>query len=152
MISRRKEEYLNHIALKLNDPMTTTKTCWSIFKTFYNSKKVPIIPPLQINDKLISDFEVQANYFNNFFASQCTPLDNSSKIPANQTYIKNTKLSSIKFENKDIINIIRSLSVGKAHGHDNTSIIMLKICDSAIVEPLSILFKNCMNQSMFPDI
>ena len=29
---------------------------------------------------------------------------------------------------------------------------MLKICDSAIVEPLSILFNNCMNQIMFPDI
>ena len=35
---------------------------------------------------------------------------NSSEIPENQTYITNTKLSSIKFENKDIINIIRSLA------------------------------------------
>ena len=26
---------------------------------------------------------------------------------------------------------------------------MLKICDSAIVEPLSVLFNSCMNQSMF---
>ena len=33
--------------------MTTTKTYWSILKTFYNGKKVPIIPPLLINDKLI---------------------------------------------------------------------------------------------------
>ena len=59
--------------------MTTTKTYWSILKTFYNGKKVPIISPLLINDKLISDFEVKANHFNNFFASQCTPLDDSSK-------------------------------------------------------------------------
>ena len=29
---------------------------------------------------------------------------------------------------------------------------MLKICDSAIVEPLTIIFNNCINQSMFPDI
>ena len=29
---------------------------------------------------------------------------------------------------------------------------MLKICDTAIVEPLSIIFNNCINQSMFPDI
>ena len=56
-----------------------------------------------------------------FFASQCTPLDNSSNIPESQSYIRNTKLSSIKFENKDIINIIRSLSVGKAHSYDNIS-------------------------------
>ena len=139
MISRCKEEYQNHIALKLNDPMTTTKMYRSILKTFYNGK-------------LISDFEVKANHFNNIFASQCTPLDNSSKIHKSQTYITNTKLSSVKFENKDIINIIRSLNVSKAHGHDNISIRMLKICDSAIVEPLSILFNNCLNQSIFPDI
>ena len=50
-----EEEYQNHIALKSNDPMTTTKTYWSILRTFYNGKKVPIIPPLLINDKLISE-------------------------------------------------------------------------------------------------
>ena len=68
--------------------MTTTKTYWSILKTFLNGKKVPIVPPLLINDKLISDFEVKANHFNNFSASQCTALDNSSTIPEDQTYIK----------------------------------------------------------------
>ena len=81
VISRRKEEYQNHIALKLNDPMATAKTFCLILKTFYNGKKVPIIPPPLINDKLFSDFEVKASHFNNFFASQCTLLDNSSKIP-----------------------------------------------------------------------
>ena len=29
---------------------------------------------------------------------------------------------------------------------------MLKICDSAIVEPLTIIFNSFINQSMFPDI
>ena len=81
VISRHKKEYQNHIALMLNDPMTTTKTYWSILETSCNGKKVPIIPPLLINDKLISDFEVKANHFNIFFASQCTTLDNNSKIP-----------------------------------------------------------------------
>ena len=28
---------------------------------------------------------------------------------------------------------------------------MLKICDSAIVKPLTILFKNCISQGIFPD-
>ena len=92
--SRCKEEYQNHIALKLNDPMTTTKTYWSLLKICHNGKKVPIIPPLLINDKLIFDSEVKANHFNHFFCvSQCTPLHNSGKIPESQTYITNTKLS-----------------------------------------------------------
>ena len=132
--------------------MTTTKTSWPTLKTFYNGKRVPIIPALLINEKLISDFEVKANHFNNVFASQCTYLDNSSKISESQTYITNTKPSSIKLENKDIVSIIRLLSVSKDHGHDSNSIRMLKICDSAIVEPIWIFFKNCLSQSIFPDI
>ena len=129
LINIRKEEYQNHIALKLNDPMTNTKTYWSILKTFYNGKKVPVIPPLLINNKLISDLKVKANHFNHFFASQCIPLNNNSKLPENQTYVTNTKLTSVKFEDAEIINIIRSLNVSKAHGHDDISIRMLQICD-----------------------
>ena len=49
-----------------NDPKTNAKTYWSILKTFYNGKKVLIIPPLLINNKLISDFKLKANYFNDF--------------------------------------------------------------------------------------
>ena len=132
--------------------MNNTKTYWSILETFYNGKKVSIIPPLLINDKLISDFEIKSNLFKKFFASQCTPLDNSSKITESETYITNTRLSSIEFDKKGIINVIRSLSVGKAPGYDNISIRTLKICDSTFVEPLSIMFNNCINQSLFPNI
>ena len=51
-----------------------------------------------------------------------------------------------------IIRIIRSLNINKAHGHDDISIRMLKICDLAIIKPLSIIFRNCINNSTFPDL
>ena len=141
MVGVRKE-YQNEIVLRLNDLITTAKTYWSILKTFYNGNKVPIIHPLVINHKLISDFEVKASHFSNYLESQCAALENSDKIPGNQTYITN---SSIKFENKYIINIIRSLSVSKAHDHITISITLLKLCNSANVEPLSTIFNNCIN-------
>ena len=103
LISRHKDDYQNYIASRLNDP----KMCWSVLKTFCNDKKVLIIPPFLINNKLISDFEVKANYFNDFFTSLCTPLNNNRKIPETRSYVRNTKLSSIKSEGKDINNIIR---------------------------------------------
>ena len=138
----------------LNDPKTNAKTYWywAVSNFFCNVKKLPIIPPLLINNKLISDFEVKPNYFNNFFASQCTPLNRNRKILETQSYITNIKLPSVKFESKDISNIIRSLDVNKAVGHHSISIRMLKICDSAIAKPLTIIFNNCINQSIFPDI
>ena len=63
----------------------------------------------------------------------------------------NAKIFSIKFENKDIINAIKALDPCKAHGYDHISLKMLKICDSAIVKPLTIIFKNRISQGIFPD-
>ena len=61
------------------------------------------------------------------------------------------KIYLIKFENKDLINVIKALDPRKAHGYNDISIRMLKICDSPIIKPLTILFKNCISQGIFPD-
>ena len=105
-----------------------------------------------INNELISDFKTKASHFNSLFASHCTPSNNNSKVPWSHTYITDCKLFSLQFEDKDIIEIIRSLDINKAHGHDDISIRILKICDSAIIKPLSIIFRNCINNSAFPDL
>ena len=44
------------------------------------------------------------------------------------------------------------LNVNKAHGHDDISINMLKICDTSIVKPLRLIFQNCLVTGTFPDI
>ena len=82
-------------AKKLSDPKTSSKTYWSILKTFYNTKKVPIIPPILIENKLETDFLKKANYFNMFFASRCTPLSNSSSLPSSLDL--ESRLTSINF-------------------------------------------------------
>ena len=74
LISTRKDDYNLHLANNLIDPTTSSKTYWSILKTFYNGRKIPIIPPLLINDNLETDFKKKAHHFNVFFASKCTPL------------------------------------------------------------------------------
>ena len=63
--AKRKEYYHNFIASKFNNPKTSAKD-WSILKPFYNGKKMPVIPPLLINNELISDFKTKANHFNSF--------------------------------------------------------------------------------------
>ena len=89
------------------------------------AKKVPLILPLPVDDTLASDFKKKANIFNKFFASQCVPLNNDSNIPDCQRYMTNAKISSIKFENKDIINVVKALDPCKAHGYDDISIISM---------------------------
>ena len=81
IISQRKDNYYLQLAKKLNDPQTNAKTYWSILKTFFNGRKIPIIPPLLIDGKIVSDFKEKANKFNEFFSRQCTPLNNGSINP-----------------------------------------------------------------------
>ena len=105
-----------------------------------------------ITNELISDFKMKANHFNSFLASHCTPLNNNSEVSGSQTYITDSEFSSLQFEDEDIIKTIRSLNINKAHGHDDISIRMLKICDLAVTKPLSIIFRNCINNCTFPDL
>ena len=152
MILKIKEKHYHHLSLKLNNTNTSVKTYWSILKSFYNDTKVPLIPPLLVNDKIVSDFTKKAYLFNDFFAAQCKPLTNSSVLPSTISIKTHSRLNSISFEKEDILKIIRNLNVNKAHGHDDISIRMLKICDSEVVEPLSLIYKNCIDSGIFPDI
>ena len=66
-ISNSKKNYFDNLAEKLCDPKLNWKAYWSILKSFTNWKKVPIIPPLLINDHFVTNFNEKANYFNDFF-------------------------------------------------------------------------------------
>ena len=57
LVCKSKDDYHNQLARKLTNPETSPKTYWSILKTFYNERKVPLIPPLVINNKLEADFK-----------------------------------------------------------------------------------------------
>ena len=105
-----------------------------------------------MNGKIITDFNEKANLFNKYFSSQCNPLPNDSKLPENQTYITETKLSSFNTEHEDIYKIIKTLDINRAHGHDEVSIRMLKLCDKSIVKPLSIIFNNYKLKNTFPNL
>ena len=109
-------------------------------RSFYIGRKVPLIPPILKGNKYVSDFKEKANYFNEFFSLQCSPVVNGSVV-SDKSYLTASSLDSITISGSDILKSIRSLNIKKAHGHDDISIRMLKICDDAIVEPLKILLR-----------
>ena len=124
---------------------------WSILKTLYNGKKIPLIPSILISNKLVSNFKGKESHFNAFFAFQCTPVSKNSTLPLVTTPVTNARLSSISFNDQDIPNIIHSLNINKAHGYDDIYIRLLNICDSSIVKPLTTIFKNCFQSGSFPN-
>ena len=40
----------------------------------------------------------------------------------------------------------------KAHGHDDISIRMIKMCDKSILKPLILLFENSTKSSYYPHV
>ena len=99
----------------------------------------------------VTDFKEKANLFIAiYFCKQCTPVANDSTLPTLHE-ISNETLSSLEVIASDFGKIIKALKVNKAHGHDEISIRMLKVCKSAITEPLYLIFKNCLSSNTFPD-
>ena len=109
-----------------------------------------MIPPLLVDNKLLTDFLDKANLFNNFFAKQCSLISNDSIVSVSINFVTRERLSSSEFCVDDIVKIIRSLDQNKAHGHDEISIRMIKLCASSISKPLHLIFRNCLETESFP--
>ena len=150
-ISNSKKIYFDNLVEKLSDPKLNGKAYWGILKSFTNWKKIPIIPPLLINNQLVINFNEKANYFNAYFANQCSLIDNSSKLPMDQAPCMTPLLSSVVIKESDILNNLKSLNANKAHGHDDISIRMLKLSQKSILKPLKLIFENCVRTRLFPD-
>ena len=136
---------------RLNDPSTSAISYGTIFKTFYNKRKIPLIPLLLVNNSFVTDFKEKANLFNESFSKQCTLVPNDTILPK-LLVTPNETLSSLDIIASDIVKIIIALKVNKAHRHDEIFIRILKLCESAIIKPLYLIFKNCLSSNPFPGV
>ena len=106
---------------KLEDSNTASKTYWTMLSHLVYNKKIPAIPRLLVCGSFISDYCKKANLIYNFFASLCTPLKNKSVFSAHLDKT-NTRISSFRVTNKNILSVIKSLDSSKSHGYENVSI------------------------------
>ena len=149
LIEAYKEKYHSSISKRMTNPLTSTKTYWSILKSFLNNKKIPCIPLLSHPNRYITKYKDKAELINNFFANQCSLIKNSNVLPS--VLFKRTEnvISSIDFGSDDIAKIIQKLDLNKAHGHDMISIRMLKICGNSIYKLLQSIFRSCIENGKF---
>ena len=138
------------MSAKLDNCNTAPKTYWSIISRFLNKRKVPAIPPILADGKLVSDFKTKSELFNFHFAAQCTLVKNTSRLPKIK-YRTDKRLNSFTINENDIFLIIKNLNPDKAHGWDNISIRMIQLCGKEIVLPLQLLFKSVLEEGIFPE-
>ena len=86
-----------------------------------------------------------------YFASICTSIINVITLPSFSCKI-NSGINYFNVSEKDMLLIIKSLNSTKAHGCDNLSIRMIKICNESITIPLKIVFEESLKNGVFPEI
>ena len=139
------------IGVTLSSPETGIKIYWSLINRILSKAKVPIIPPLLENDIFVLDFTAKAEIFNEYFIQQRTTIDTGSTIPQNLLHIA-PPLNDFTISDEKILKIIRSLNPNKAHGWDDISIRMIKLCDDALLLPPRLIFENCLSLGIFPEM
>ena len=149
-IDSSKHNYYLRMVNKLNSIQKSSKAYWSLLKSFLNNKKIPIIPPILHNNALVTDFKKKAELFNCYFANQCTLINSNSTLLLNVQYLTDKRLSSFDFSEDDIMKVIQKLDPNKAHGQNNISIRMIKICGKSICIPLRKIFEECLRTGTFP--
>ena len=80
-ITNSKSACHRRIASKLNDPNSAPKADRSILKSFVNNKKIPLIPPILVNDQLVTQFLEKANLYNEFVTQQCNTIESDKTLP-----------------------------------------------------------------------
>ena len=97
-----KEEYYNRLYDKIILSKGNGKPYWTILISLFIGKKVPLIPPLLINNITVTDFLQKASLFNDKFCNQCTILDKASTLPTIPDFAVNNRIDSFEFSPSDI--------------------------------------------------
>ena len=121
LIIQAKEKHIAKMSAQLDNLKTAPKTYWSIISRFLNRRKMPAIPPILFDGKLLSGFKIKTELFNSYFAAQFTPVKNASALPKFK-YRTDKRLNSFTISENDIFLIIKFFfNADKAHGWDNIS-------------------------------
>ena len=96
LVANAKENYYQNEGKKITQYFLGPKMYWSILNSFLGNKKIPITPPppLSDNGEIVTDYLSKAEIFNDYFASQCTPFDETDVVPCLQLRTQ-LKLSSV---------------------------------------------------------
>jgi len=145
-----KKNHISKLGNKLNDPLTPSKSYWKIIHRVMNRARLPVIPPILVDNILVLNCIDKCKHFALFFSNQCKLNVNSSILPP-LNFLTNHRLDSVPIDDASILSLIRNLNANKAMGPDGISARMLMIADASVVLPLKIIYSNILNSSIYPD-
>ena len=135
---------------KLIDSKSSPKAYWQILNKILNKWRVPRLPLIFSNNKLIINCVEKARCFNRLFLSHYKTKVNNRVLPAFSD-LTDSRLGNNQITDNEIKSIIISLNPNKTHGCDSIMIQMNKLCAESIHFPLGIIIRNIINTGIFAD-
>ena len=109
MITTAKDNCFASLSRKLSNPNIGINKYWSTLNRIINKKNVSNIPPLIENGVFVTNFQEEANIFNNHFVQQCSLNINKRVLPGCCVSRCNKLLETIDSNGDNLLKIIRSL-------------------------------------------
>ena len=145
-----KKNHISNLGNKLNDPTTPSKSYWKIIHKVMNRARLPVIPPILVDNILVINCIDKCKQFASFFSKQCKIIANNSTLPP-LNYLTDHRIDSLPIDDAVILSLIRNLNHNKAMGPDGISAHMLILADESVVLPLKLIYSNILNSSIYPD-
>ncbi|MEW8542945.1 MAG: endonuclease/exonuclease/phosphatase family protein, partial [Candidatus Thiodiazotropha sp.] len=144
LIRKTKQLHIKNLADKLKSETQCTKNWWSTLKKFINPSTTSTIPPLQVNDNVLTEDEDKANLLNDYFRDQTIINDDNIEVPIINDYNLISRLNRIILTPDEVKIVLKSLPLGKASGPDGVNNRILK----ELADILSLPFCDLFNQSL----
>ena len=150
LIRKAKQLHIDKLKEKLTSNQLSSKDWWATLKHFISPSRSSSIPPLNINNVVVSDPTEKANLLNNYFRDQTILNDNNVEVPLCPPHDVISELNSLVLNPEEVLSILKSLPTGKAVGPDGVSNRILKELAEKIHIPLTRLFNHCLSKSCVP--
>ena len=150
---KAKLAHTDKIKQLLMDTKVGEKKYWKIAKEVYGNKKQIGIPALIVDNKQVTTSSDKATCFSKYFAEQQTlpPLPFNHQLPP-LIFMTDSRMDSVETSEEEVLKIINTLEVGKAHGPDGISNRLLKETAKTISKPLASLFNKSFELGKVPKV
>ena len=117
-----------------------------------SSQSSTSVPPLFdiSRDLLVTDEHEKANTLNNYFANQSCIDDSSSSLPDERFQIIRQTLDSIHVMPSEVLDVLKTLKIGKASGPDGINNRVLIETDGQLAPQFCDLYNYSLNTCSVP--
>ena len=150
-LKRIKLEYDQNKYNILAREKKSSKKWWSLIKKVQKSNETcEVMPPIEIDNDILTDDKDKAEAFNLFFSQASSIDDTNTQLPNIARVLDDNFLVSIQISKQDIIDQLKAIDVSKSYGPDGISPIFLKESHFILVDSLHSLFNLSLNLGKVP--